>query len=102
MSTTEPKPYRFSVDIDMDREGNPLHPYDPFCRRSAAEMPDYDTFIFESEEDERDNGPVTPEMREKFVIREEGTYNPQNGHFTCDRCYINLKMPSGPSGWRAP
>jgi hypothetical protein len=93
----------FSVDPnELGGEGNPLHPYDPFCRRYAAEMEDYDSFIFESEEDERDNGPVTPEMRENYVIREEGTYNHLNGHFACDSCYIDLKMPSGPGGWHAP
>lgn len=76
-------------------EGNPLHPYDPVCKRYAAEMEDYDTFIFESPEDEAARGPVTPEMREHYVRSGEGTYNPQNGHFTCDLCYIKLGMPLG-------
>jgi hypothetical protein len=96
--------YRFSVDIEMDREGNPLHPYDPFCRRSAAEMEELDYFIFESEEDLEANGPGTAEQREKYVLEQEGTLNPQNGHFTCDRCYMNLGGPGPVNGrrWRCP
>lgn len=86
----------------IEVEGNPLHPFDPVCNRYAAEMEDYDSFIFESAEDEEANGPATPEMREAYVLREEGTYNHQNGHFLCDGCYIAKGMPSGPSGWVCP
>lgn len=83
-------------------EGNPLHPYDPVCKRYAADMDSYDSFLFESEEDEAARGPATPQMREEYVMNEEGTYNPVNGHFTCDTCYISIGMPSGPAGWRCP
>lgn len=76
-------------------EGNPLHPYDPVCKRYAAEMTYLDSFIFESEEDEARRGPATPEMRERYVITGEGTYNHLNGHFTCDTCYIKIGMPLG-------
>jgi hypothetical protein len=85
-----------------EREGNPLHPFDPVCGRYASEMDDYDTFIFESPEDEAENGPVTPEMREAYVREEEGTYNRLNGHFLCDKCYLAKGMPSGPAGWTCP
>jgi hypothetical protein len=37
-----------------------------------------------------------------YVIFEEGTYNPDNGHFLCDECYIKAGMPSAPEGWKAP
>lgn len=37
-----------------------------------------------------------------FVRGEEGTYNPINGHFLCDTCYIRAGVPSSPNGWRAP
>jgi hypothetical protein len=86
----------------FEQEGNPLHPYDPYCKRYASEMDELDGDLFESEEDEADNGPATPEMREAFVISEEGTYNHLNGHFTCTRCYIEIGMPTGPAGWKCP
>lgn len=38
----------------------------------------------------------------EYVIREEGTYNPENGHFLCTSCYIAAGMPTAPGGWRAP
>jgi hypothetical protein len=38
---------------------------------------------------------------EDYVTREEGTYNPQNGHFLCTACYINAGSPSSPAGWIA-
>jgi hypothetical protein len=91
-----------TIPDDPGREGNPLHPYDPICERYAGDMDDYDTFIFESEEDEAARGPVTPEMRENYVISDEGTYNHLNGHFTCDTCFIRIGMPSSPSGWKCP
>jgi hypothetical protein len=40
----------------------------------------------------------------EYVLRQEGTLNTANGHFACDRCYIEMGMPSG-SGrnrWVAP
>jgi hypothetical protein len=40
---------------------------------------------------------LTPvEYAEQF----EGTFNPENGHFACTECYINMGMPAG--GWIAP
>lgn len=91
-----------TIPEDLGREGNPLHPYDPFCKRYASEMDHLDSFLFESEEDEAERGPVTPEMREEYVISDEGTYNHLNGHFTCDTCYIKIGMPTAPSGWKCP
>ena len=39
----------------------------------------------------------------QFVIREEGTLNPANGHFLCTDCYVKAGSPSAPPpGWRAP
>jgi hypothetical protein len=38
----------------------------------------------------------------EYVEREEGTYNPTNGHFLCDECYIRAGMPSSPTGWVCP
>lgn len=38
----------------------------------------------------------------RYVMTEEGTYNPKNGHFLCTPCYIKAGMPSNPRGWMAP
>lgn len=37
-----------------------------------------------------------------YVVREEGTYNPETNRFACDACYIAIGMPSSHNGWRAP
>lgn len=37
-----------------------------------------------------------------YVRAEEGTYNPNNGHFLCTPCYSDAGMPSSPRGWVAP
>ena len=31
----------------------------------------------------------------EFVKHAEGTYNPGNGHFWCDECYIKAGVPLG-------
>lgn len=38
----------------------------------------------------------------EIVFLEEGTYNKKNGHFVCTECYIEMGMPSSPTGWIAP
>lgn len=43
-----------------------------------------------------------PMSADDFVRLEEGTYNPENGHFTCTNCYVAAGMPSSPRGWVAP
>jgi len=78
-------------------------PYDPMCERYARDMTSYDgTWA----EDEDSYNATTEEERQakriKAVIREEGTYNPNNGHFLCDSCYIKAGMPTGPHGWTCP
>lgn len=85
-----------------EMEGDPTQPYCPMCGRYAADMDELDGFIFESEEDMDVRGPATPAMRNFYVRQEEGTYNPANGHFLDDLCYIKAGMPSSPSGWRCP
>jgi hypothetical protein len=42
---------------------------------------------------------LTPD---EYVRQEEGTYNPENGHFLCDSCYIAAGMPTGRYGWTCP
>lgn len=31
----------------------------------------------------------------EYVRQNEGTYNRENGHFWCDRCYIKVGVPLG-------
>lgn len=31
----------------------------------------------------------------EYVEREEGTFNPANGHFFCTMCYVQAGMPLG-------
>lgn len=66
-------------------------PFDPRCQRWADDMAEYD-----------DPRHGTGLSRAEYVRQEEGTYNPDNGHFLCDQCYIDAGMPSSPSGWRCP
>lgn len=30
-----------------------------------------------------------------YVVRNEGTYNKENGHFYCTSCYVKAGMPLG-------
>lgn len=55
------------------------------CNKTADELPEY---IAGAEEAE-----ITVEQ---YVREEEGTYNPENGHFLCTDCYIKAGMPSKP------
>lgn len=76
-------------------------PFDPRCERYAKDMEEIDTYV--RDEDDEPRGPITPEERADWVRSEEGTYNPKNGHFLCDSCYIAEGMPSGGgSGWKCP
>lgn len=61
------------------------------CLKSPGDIPEF--------VDSADDEGCTPE---EFVQREEGTYNPLNGHFLCTNCYIECGMPSSPTGWKAP
>lgn len=70
-------------------------PRDPRCGRLASDMSYLDGFWAESqaevdavEEDER-------QRRRADYARHDGTYNPDNGHFWCDACYIAAGMPLG-------
>lgn len=83
--TTSGSDFDYGIDDSIDGP----EPYDPRCRRYAAQMPDLDAV----------RGDLS---RQDFVRSEEGTYNPENGHFLCDECYIAAGMPSSPSGWVCP
>lgn len=61
------------------------------CNKLAAELAEYIRLA-------EDNN-MTPG---DYVRKEEGTYNPENGHFLCTPCYVAIGMPSSPHGWHAP
>ena len=63
------------------------------CNRRPDQIEEYLEAVEEGEHNE------TPE---EYVKAEEGTYNPENGHFLCTDCYIKAGMPSSPYGWIAP
>ncbi len=64
-------------------------PTDPYCDRSAANIP-------EVVEQANDNGETPNDW-----AMQDGTYNPDTNEFCCDQCYVRLGAPSSPTGWRA-
>ena len=73
----------------LERERPSL--YDPYCKRTPAEIDEYLEAALEAGMGADD-----------YVWREEGTLNPQTGHFACTTCYIKLGMPSSRTGWKVP
>lgn len=61
------------------------------CNKKPAELEEYS--------EPEIIGDMTPD---DYVRSEEGTYNPETGHFLCTDCYVNAGMPSSPRGWVAP
>jgi hypothetical protein len=63
------------------------------CQKHPADLEEYT--------DPEIIGDLTPNA---YVRREEGTYNPENGHFLCTECYIKAGSPSRPypRRWFAP
>lgn len=82
------------------------------CKKSPEELEEYVEQA--SAENESLEGMHADEMEEmglipffrytptSFVQMEEGTYNPENGHFLCTDCYIAAGMPTAPQGWKCP
>jgi hypothetical protein len=54
------------------------------CNKTADELEEYK---FGAEEND-----MTPE---DFLIEQEGSYNPSNGHFYCTDCYVKSNCPLG-------
>lgn len=54
------------------------------CKKKPSEL---DEYVDIAEEEN-----MTPD---EYVIDQEGTYNPINGHFYCTDCYIKVGMPLG-------
>jgi hypothetical protein len=70
-------------------------PQDPECGRLAADMDYLDSFWAESPGELFDTDFEERLRRRVRYVRSDGTYNPANGHFWCDDCYIALGMPLG-------
>ena len=71
---------------------NRLNPICIGCNRIPSEIEEY------IECGQAEN--MTPDQ---YVLQEEGTLNPENGHFLCTECYIKAGQPTAPwPGWRAP
>jgi hypothetical protein len=70
-------------------------PRDPVCGRLAADMPDLDGFWAESAKEVNALDEDEKQRRRAEYARQDGTYNPVNGHFLCDSCYIASGMPLG-------
>lgn len=66
-------------------------PYDPYCGRYPHQIKEYIAAAKVND--------TTPSA---YVQREEGTFNPCNGHFLCTKCYIAAGMPTSPQGWKCP
>lgn len=71
--------------------GAPPRPLCIGCNKHPSEIEEYC--------DEEVTDGMTPD---DYVRSEEGTYNPENGHFLCTGCYCDAGMPSSPRGWQAP
>lgn len=54
------------------------------CGRKPDEISEY----VEAASEEK----ITPDQ---YILENEGTYNPINGHFYCTNCYIEIGMPLG-------
>lgn len=98
----------------------PIIPFDPNCRRHPEQIPGYQPFAIDEYEHNRQQGLESgvgaakawhelsdaerTEAMRAYVAYNEGTYNPDNGHFLCDECYIAAGMPSAPGlkGWVCP
>lgn len=72
----------------------PDNPAEPVCIGCGLTPDELDCYT-----ELADDAGLTPT---EYVMQEEGTYNKENGHFTCDPCYIGMGMPTSPRGWKAP
>lgn len=66
----------------------------PVCQGCRLEPEDIEEYQYAGHEEG-----MTPS---NFVRLEEGTLNPENGHFLCTACYIRRGMPSSRKGWVCP
>lgn len=70
---------------------NLVKPFCVGCGKTPDELSEYVSAAHDAE--------MAPD---EYVIKFEGTLNPNNGHFTCTKCYIELGQPATRYGWKAP
>jgi hypothetical protein len=98
----------YGIDMDEARKRHAIclaqgdNPQDPICIGCARRPTEILSYIECAAGSEEALATVTPEEIRLYVIHEEGTYNPKNGHFLCDECYIRNGMPSREGGWVCP
>ncbi len=68
------------------------------CGKNPLELEEYRFLLM----DNSDSPPPTDEEVLNIAWAEEGTLNTSNGHFLCNRCYIEAGQPSSRTGWRCP
>lgn len=71
----------------------------PFCIGCYKIPSEIDEYLPASTNPDNPSKGLHPD---EYVKREEGTYNPKNGHFLCTACYVAVGMPTSPRGWKAP
>lgn len=94
---------RRRYDIVQAHTGDPNDPICVGCAKRPFELPEYDMLI-----DDTDPESLTDERRAELrlqaCLQEEGTLNPENGHFLCNHDYILNGQPSkrSPDRWICP
>jgi len=112
----------YGIDVDEARQRvmtmmeHTDDPYDPICVgccKRPHQLGEYMAAVVEQEGIETDWSETDPFddtsipesialLTREYVINEEGTYNPRNGHFLCSPCYIINGSPTEPGGWKCP
>lgn len=99
--TDRKKPTNEEIEAAMadPAHHNPNRPFCIGCLRFGDTMKEY----IEGARDWDEDAPL-PSAADvnRYIVREEGTRNRENGHFLCTPCYAEAGMPSSPRGWVAP
>lgn len=82
----------------MSQGDNPAKPICIGCAKWPEEISEYREAAMDGPDAPE---PSVEEIRE-FVIDQEGTFNPSNGHFLCTSCYIKNGSPTSSRGWVCP
>lgn len=99
---------RRRYEVCQAHTGDPEDPICVGCATRPSETSEYDYLIGDEMEVPRflPNGEhrvlTLEEARREACIREEGTLNPENGHYLCNDCYIRNGQPSSSRGWVCP
>jgi hypothetical protein len=103
----------YSIDIDeARRRWDVMHdpayctdtPEDPICIGCTKKPEALDEYVDAVVSELAPGETYDDQDVKRYVIQNEGTYNPQNGHFMCTDCYIINGQPSrpAPDHWVAP